>query len=176
MNTQFQRSMLLPTITRCAVTLAGRNVFGLGGDYPNGQPVHQPAWPAGMADLVNTRSRVGGMFVSGEDIFFYSGTAAELNAFLEGYAKIQDLERHRLILHRGAGETGSLASGSRRPCDWKLQGRPGASRSRYLLSLAAPEPRYVLEVHFWTEGRLALDDVAVPTNTEVITARFDTLA
>jgi hypothetical protein len=167
MNTQFQRSMLLPTITRCAVTLAGRNVFGLGGDYANGQPVNQPAWPVGMADLVNTESRIGGMFVSAEDVFFYSGTASEFSAFLDGYSKIQNLERHRVILHRGAGETGSLTSGSRRPCDWKLQGRPGASGSRFLMGMATYEPRYVLEVHFWTGGRIALDEVVIPKSVEM---------
>jgi hypothetical protein len=171
MNTQFQRSMLLPTITRCAVTLAGRNVFGLGGDYPNSQPVNQPAWPAGMRDLANAQSRIGGMFVSGEDSFFYSGTAAELNVFLEGYAKIQDIERHRLILHRGAGVTDSMIGGNRRPCDWKLQGRPGASSSGLLRGIASQEPRYVLEVHFWTEGRLALDEVVIPKNIEVRNAK-----
>lgn len=175
MNTQFQRSVLLPTITRCAVTLAGRNVFGLGGDYPNGQPVNQPAWPASMKDLANAPSRVGGMFAGGEHIFFYSGTAAELNVFLEGYSKIQDIERHRLILHRGAGVTDSMIGGNRRPCDWKLQGRPGASSSRWLRGIATQEPRYVLEVHFWTESRIALDEVTVPTNTEVVTAKADAL-
>ncbi len=168
--------MLLPTITRCALNLAARNVFGLGGDYANGQPASQPAWPAGMQELANAEARVGGMFVSGEDIFFYSGTAAELNAFLEGYAKLQGIERHRLILHRGAGVTESMIGGNRRPCDWKLLGRPGASRSGILRGIASQEPRYVLEVHFWTEGRIALDEMTVPANTEVVTAKTDALA
>jgi hypothetical protein len=133
MNTQFQRSMPLPTITNCAVALASRNVFGLGGEYANGQTLNQPAWPAGMKDLVNAKQRIGGMFVDAEDIFFYSGTAPELSAFLDGYAKIQNIERHRLILHRGAG---SLVSGNGRPCDWKLQGRPGAGTR--LISTSPP--------------------------------------
>ena len=116
MNTQFQRAMPLPTITNCVLTLAGRNVFGLGGEYTNGQTLSQPAWPVGMKDLVNAKQRIGGMFVNTEDIFFYSGTASELSAFLDGYAKIQNIERHRLILHRGAGHwsagAGGLATGN----------------------------------------------------------------
>jgi hypothetical protein len=175
MNTQFQRSMLLPTITNCALTLAGRNVFGLGGDYSNGQTVNQPAWPVGMVELVNTKSRVGGMFVSAEDIFFYSGKAPEFSAFLEGYSKIQDIERHRLILHQGAGETDSMIGGNKRPCDWKLQGRPGAPGSKFLMGLGAHKPRFILEVHFWTEGRLALEEVVIPGNIEVVNARLNAL-
>jgi hypothetical protein len=170
MNTQFQRSMPLPTITNCALTLAGRNVFGLGGEYANGQTLNQPSWPAGMKDLVNVKQRIGGMFVNVEDIFFYSGTAPELSAFLNGYSKIQGIERHRLILHRGAG---SLVSGSGRPCDWKLQGRPGAPRSKSLMGMASRDPGYVLEVHFWTNGRIALDEVVIPQNIEVVTAKLN---
>ncbi|HEX7578235.1 MAG TPA: hypothetical protein VF430_09385 [Verrucomicrobiae bacterium] len=172
MNTQFQRAMPLPTITNCALTLAGWNVFGLGGEYANGQTLNQPAWPAGMKDLVNVKQRVGGMFVDAEDIFFYSGTAPELSAFLDGYAKIQNIERHRLILHRGAG---SLVSGNGRPCDWKLQGRPGAPRSKSLMGMVSRDPGYVLEVHFWTEGRIALDEVAIPNNIEVVAAKLNAL-
>ena len=164
MNTQLKRSMLLPTITNCALTLAGRDVSNLGGEYANGQTLNQPAWPAGMKDLVNAKQRIGGMFVNVEDIFFYSGTAPELNAFLDGYAKIQRIERHRLVLHRGAG---SLVSGNGRPCDWKLQGRPGALRSKFLMGMASCDPGYVLEVHFWTEGRIALDEVVIPENVTV---------
>jgi len=156
--------MPLPTITNCALTLAGRNVFGLGGEYPNGQTLHQPGWPAGMKDLVNAEQRIGGMFVNAEDIFFYSGTAPELSAFLDGYAKIQNIERHRLILHRGAG---SLVGGNGKPCDWTLQGRPGAPRPKSRMGMASRDPAYVLEVHFWTEGRIALDEVGIPQNVEI---------
>ena len=156
--------MPLPTITNCALTLAGRNVFGLGGEYPNGQTLSQPDWPAGMKNLVNAEQRVGGMFVNTEDIFFYSGTARELSTFLDGFTNIQVIERHRLILHRGAG---SLVSGNGRPCDWTLQGRPGAARPKSLMGMASRDPGYVLEVHFWTEGRIALDEVAIPKNIEI---------
>ena len=164
--------MPLPTITNCALTLAGRNVFGLGGEYPNGQTLSQPAWPAGMKDLVNAKQRIGGMFVDAEDIFFYSGTAPELSAFLDGYAKIQNIERHRLILRRGAG---ALVSGNGMPCDWKLQGRPGALRSKSRIGMVLRDPGYVLEVHFWTDGRIARDELVIPENIEVVTAKLSAL-
>jgi hypothetical protein len=167
MNMQFQRSMSLPTITHCAFNLAARNVFGLGGDYANGQPVSQPAWPAGMKDLANAPSRIGGMFVNAEDIFFFAGTAPEFSAFLDDYSKIRNLHRHRLVLLRGAGEMGSLVSGSRKVCDWKLQGRPNASNFQLHLGTVTHDAGYMLEVHFWTEGRIALEEVAVPKNVEV---------
>ena len=172
MNTQFQRSIPLPTITVCALTLAGRNVLSLGCEYDNARTHDQPGWPAGMKDLVNAKQRIAGMCVNTEDVFLYSGTARDLSAFLDGYSKIQDIERHRLILHGGAGLT---VGGSRKPCDWKLQGRPGTSRPNSRLGMASRDPNYVLEVYFWTDGRIVLDDVAIPENIEVATARLNAL-
>ena len=172
MNTQFQRSIPLPTITVCALTLAGRNVLSLGCEYDNARTHDHPAWPAGMRDLVNAKQRIGGMCVNSEDVFLYAGTARELSAFLDGYSKIRGIERHRLILHRGAGLP---VGGSRRPCDWKLQGRPGAARPKSRMGMASRDPGYVLEVHFWTEGRIAPDDVVIPENIEVATARLPAL-
>ena len=32
---------------------------------------------------------------------------------------------------------------------------------------AVAEPGYILEVHFWTGGRIALDQVSMPGNIEV---------
>ena len=163
--------MLLPTIPGCALTLAARNVFGLGGDYSNGQTVSQPAWPDGMKDLANYKNRVAGLFVNAEDIFFFSGTALEFNAFLADYAKIRGIEKHRLTLHEGPGETGSLAGGNRRPCDWKLHGRPGPRRLGADLKRMSRAPDYDLEVHLWTGGKISRDQVVIPENVEAGNAR-----
>lgn len=159
MNTQFQRSMMLPTISEGALTLAARGAFRLSGDYSNSQTVDQPGWPAGMKELVNSRSRIDGQFAGAEDIFFFAGTAHDFGDFLKDYVKVRDVEMHRLILHRGKGGTGLLAGSSRRSCDWKLLGRPGASR-------------YVMEVHFWTDGRIDLDRVAIPKGMEITNANL----
>ena len=106
---------------------------------------------------------IGGMFVSDGDHYFYAGTTREFSAFLADYAKIQGIEKHQLILHRGASEAGLLSGGKRWPCDWKLLGRPGASLSW--------GPDCVLEIHFWTGGRIPLDDVVIPENVEVANAQ-----
>jgi hypothetical protein len=145
----------------------GWNAFALGGDYPNGQPVNQPSWPAGMSHLVNTTNRIGGLFVNAEDLFFYSGTATNLSAFLARYAAVEPIEKHRLILHDGAGEAFSLGGGNRRPCDWSLDGCPGAWRD---LHAGVPQwsrnTNYVLEVNFWMRGKIALAQIAFPKNLE----------
>ena len=96
----------------------------------------------------------------------------EISAFLDGYAKIQGIERHRLVLHRGAG---SLVSGNGGLATGNLQGRPGASRSKSRMGMASRDPGYVLEVHFWTEGRIALDEVVIPKNVEVAIAKLKAL-
>lgn len=159
--------MMLPTIPDGALTLEARNTFGLSGDYSNGKTVSQPVWPDGMKDLVNSINRIDGRFVGVEDLFFYAGTAGEFNAFLKDYRKIQGLERHRLILHRGTGEAGSLAGGCRRSCDWKLQGRPGASYFRPGLTGITGKTAYILKVHFWTDGKITPDQVTVPSGVEL---------
>ena len=168
MRTRIRRSWL-PPIAGCAITLAARNVFGLGGDYPNGRAVNDPSWPAGMKDLANSTNRIGGLFVNADDVFFFSGTVTNLNSFLADYATVQPVEKHRLILHEGAGEAYSLGGGNKRPCDWKLDGCPRAwlgSRNDGI-PITAKDTNYVLEVRFWTGGKIAVDKLAIPENVEV---------
>ncbi len=153
--------MLLPTLADGALLLMAHNPAGPGGDPTNHGPDNESFRPDGLKELA--KNRIGGMFVNDDDIFFYAGTAREFSAFLEDYAKIQGIEKHRLILHRGASEAGLLSGGKRWPCDWKLLGRPGASLSG--------GPDCVLEIHFWTGGRIPLDDVVVPQNVEVANAQ-----
>jgi hypothetical protein len=170
MNAQFQRSMLLPTLADGALMLMSRNPVCAGDDPSLRQPVHEAFWPEGLKELVNLKSRMGGMFVNDDDLFFYAGTAREFSAFLADFAKIRGIEKHRLILHRGASEAGLLAGGRRRPCDWKLLGRPGASPSG-----AGAGPDCVLEIHFWTGGRIPLDEVVIPENVEVVNTGINAL-
>jgi hypothetical protein len=40
------------------------------------------------------------------------------------------------------------------------------------MGMASRDPGYVLEVHFWTEGRIAPGEVVIPKNTEVVTTKF----
>jgi len=167
MRTQLRRSVLTP-VASCAISLAARNAFGLGGDYPNDRAVNEPSWPTGMKDLVNSTNRIGGLFVNANDVFFFSGTDTNFNTFLAEYATVQPVEKHRLILHSGAGEAFSLGGGNRRPCDWKLDGCPAPWRDlRVGVTKTPPNTNYVLEVHFWTDGKIAVDQLVIPKNVEV---------
>ena len=159
--------MLLPTLAGGAPMQPARNPAGSHGNPASGPLANEPAWPAGMKELVNLKGRIGGMFANDGDFFLYAGTAHEFSAFLAGYAEIPGLEKHRLVLHPGAGEAGLLAGGKRWPCDWKLRWHPGASRSGPAVSGPVRLAGHLLEVHFWTEGRLALADVVIPENVEV---------
>ena len=169
---------------RCASILAGvivcigGSVFGMGGDYSNDRPVAELSWPKGMADLVNTTNRIGGLWVNAEDFFFFSGTATNFSAFLAAYAAVEPVDQHRLVLLEGAGEAYSLGGGNRRPCDWELFGCPKswlvghAAMAQGTNAIAAREQaardtNYVLEVHFWTGGKIPVDQLTIPQNVEL---------
>ena len=159
--------------------IATRNAFALGAGHPNDQPViGSTNWPAGLEKLVNVANRVHGFFVNQEDMFFYSGDTAALSAFLRDYAKLDGVVNKRMIRHNGVGEAKSPWAKDGLPCDWELYVCPeswhniaelsrGGTNSVEVLQKAAKEPGYVVEVHVWTGGRLALDQVDIPKNVEV---------
>ncbi len=160
----------------CAFIITTLDAFGLGSDYPNGPVTGEGSWPKGMNKLVNDTNRVHGFFVNQEDIFFFSGSATNLTAFLTDYSQIAGVEKHRLILHEGVGEAKSPWEKTGRACDWKLYGCSKGwhnlatltgTNSVEVLQKAAKEPGYVLEVHLWTGGRIALDQVVLPQNVEI---------
>lgn len=150
-------------LVTCATLLVAWSALGLGSDYRNDQPVGgTSAWPAGLKELVNTTNRVHGFFVNAEDIFFFSGSVTNLTEFLRGYSKIQGIEKHQLILHEGVGEAKSPWSTNSAPCDWKLRACPKSWSTG-----AADEKAFILEVHFWTGGKIALDRASIPKNVAV---------
>jgi hypothetical protein len=159
------KKFLFATALAGAIAFAGWNAFGLGADYPNGQPATQQQWPEGMASLVNTTNRIHGFFENDSDVFFFAGNATDFSSFLEDYSKIGGtVDRHRLILHKGAGEAKSPWETNGRACDWKLFGRGNGWANGVITN-------YVLEVHFWTGGKIALDQAAIPKNVEVMKAQ-----
>lgn len=167
------------TIIAGALLLGVRDCSALGADHPNDRPVTGSTnWPAGLKKLVNTTNRVHGFFVNAEDVFFFTGTASEFTTFLQAYSQLEDVEPRRLILHDGRGEAKSPWEKSGRPCDWKLNVCPKGWRnvgtlskqgtnSVAMLQQAAREPGYIVEIHFWTGGNIALEHVAIPKNVEV---------
>ena len=164
--------MVLPTIPGGALTLAVGKMLGVGGDVPNSQSIDLLEWPVGMKDLVNSKDRISGLLDGVEDMFFYAGTQQDFSDFLKDYAEMPDLEKHRLILHRGRGGVGTQAGGSWRQCDWKMVGRPGAIPVNGRSDKASGHPGYALEIHFWTEGRLSLDQVVIPESIEIVNANL----
>jgi hypothetical protein len=140
-----------------------------------------------MEKLVNSTNRVHGYSWDASDIAFFSGSASNLTSFLRDYARIEGIEAHRLILHEGVGEAKSLSVTNSRPCDWKLFGCPKRwldwaaltstqrTNSNEALQRQAAEimkhSGYDLEIHFWTGGHIALDEVSVPKNVTVTKAQ-----
>jgi hypothetical protein len=176
MKTHLKR-LIESVLVGCTVIFATWDTHGLGSDYSNDRPViGSAAWPKGMAQLVNITNRVHGFFVNAEDLFFFSGSASNFTVFLKNYSQTSGIEKHRLILHEGMGEAKSPWEKTGRACDWKLYGCPKGwsnlaalkdTNSVEAMQKAAQEPGYVLEVHFWTGGRIGLDQIVVPQNVEI---------
>src|ERR1043166_6937510 len=130
---------------------------------------NNPGWPSGVTDLVNSTNRVGALWVNATDTFFFSGSVSNFNTFLDDYSNIRGLEKHRLILHEGVGEAYSLGGSNRRPCDWMVEAAPRAWLEGHNDGIIRTEgnTNFVLEVHFWTGGKIALDQVIIPQNVEL---------
>ena len=91
-----------------------------------------------------------------------------MTAFLDGYSQLKGVESWRLILHDGIGEAKSPWAKTGRACDWKLYAclkgwhnigvlLKQGTNSVEVIQKAGKEPGYVVEVHFWTGGRIALE-------------------
>ncbi len=159
--------------------MATWSAFALGSDYPNDRPVNGSTnWPKGLERLVNTTNRMHGFFVNAEDVFLFSRSASSLTAFLRQYSQLEGVESRRLILHPGIGAAKSPWEKTGRTCDWKLYACPKgwhnlaalprqSTNSVEVLQKAAQQAGYVVEVHIWTGGRIALDQLDIPKNVVV---------
>jgi hypothetical protein len=84
---------------------------------------------------------------------------------LEDYSKIGGtVDSHRLILHDGVGEAKSPWDKNGRSCDWELYGQGNGWKNGIMTN-------YLLEVHFWTGGKIVLNQVTIPKNVEVTNAK-----
>jgi hypothetical protein len=158
------RSKVCLIVILVALIFTSRDALANSADYPTNTPVSNQAWPPGMTNLVNITNRVHGFFVNDSDVFSFSGSATNFEAFLADYAKIEGtVHQHRLILHEGMAAASSPwdKDKSRVPCDWELHGLMNGWRNGVITN-------YTLEVHFWTGGKIALDKVSIPKNIEVI--------
>jgi len=133
-------------------------IFALGRDYPLG-PVHGPdRWPAGLDKLVSREERVNGYFVNANDSFFFAGDTKALNEFLEQYATLKNTPI-RLVLHPGAGMTGSLGGERNIPFEWKV-----SAEGRHEDPSGVPT---LVTMELWLGGLVKLDKIKVPQNVEV---------
>lgn len=159
-----------------------QNAAGLGHDFFTNKIVSLPGYvvfPNGFEGLVNATNRIAGYDVNSEAVFFFCGTAQDFTGFLEAYSHIPVADEHQLVLHDGIGEAKSPWATTGNHCDWKLYSAPKAWLEMHRLmepatnSLAAVQAvardhtNYVLVVHFWTGGRVNLDQVRIPPNVKV---------
>lgn len=163
------------------VMLGMQNVSGLGHDFFTNKVAGLRGYveyPRGFEELVNATNRIAGYDVNSEMVFFFSGSAQDFTRFLEAYSHIQVAEEHQMVLHDGVGEAKSPWAGTGRPCDWKLYCAPKSwleahrllsqgTNSLAVVQSAAKDTNYVLVVHFWTGGGVALNQVRVPDNVKV---------
>jgi hypothetical protein len=135
-------------------------------------------YPNGFEDLVNATNRIAGYDVNAEAIFFFSGTPHDFTKFLEAYSHIPVAGEHQLVLHDGVGEARSPWASTGPPCDWKLYCVPKGwleadrllrqgTNSVPAVQAAARDTNYVMVVHFWTGGGLALSRVHIPDNVKI---------
>ena len=161
-----------------AVLFAGVNAFGLGSDYFTNNAA-LAWWPKGMAELVNATNRVHGYFVNETDVFFFQGSAADLNFFLQAYSKIEGIDGHELILHEGVGNATSPWGKNSWACDWSVIGHPKGWAQVPEVSGPGTNPieafragmkvtNYALTVNFWTGGKIAFDQLKIPENVKVV--------
>jgi hypothetical protein len=160
--------------------IAAQKAQALGADHPSDKPLTaQTNWPSGLEHLVNTTNRIHGFFVNSEDFYFYAGSEARFAGFLKDYAQLGGTDPKRLIIHEGVGEAKSPWAKEGRPCDWKLYTCPKGWHSLGRLAMdksstpeqrrkAAQEPGYVLELHVWKGGTIALDRIEIPKNIVVV--------
>ena len=163
-----------------SVLLGVQDVSGLGSDFFTNKISSMPGYveyPKGFEELVNATNRIAGFGVNSESVFFFAGKAQDFTTFLEAYAKIPVAGEHQLIIHDGVGQAKSPWAKTGRPCDWELYACPKGwldahdlirqgTNSLAAVQTAAKDTNYVMVVHFWTGGRVALDQVQTPPNVQ----------
>jgi hypothetical protein len=150
------------TLTLLVPTTA---VWALGADHPK-QAVTNDKWPKGLAELVNAENRVHGFFVNWEDVFFFIGDTAALNAFLAKYAQLPDTKL-RVVIHPGRLDVRSPWDKQPRgiAADWKLYATPFA-RDQVMKDGVKPGD-FVTRIDVWLGGSIKLDELRVPEKVVV---------
>ena len=123
-----------------------------------------PSWPPGMVGLVNFTNRVHGYLTNAEEFFFFTGNTADFQKFLGKYSTVTGIVSHRLIIHPGRWITRSpWGEEPIKTCDWELYACP-ARWLRATGKIEADRAGYILEVHLWKGGAVALGQLKIPEN------------
>jgi hypothetical protein len=167
------------------LVIATQDASASGSDYRNDELVRHSStnWPKQLDMLVNATNRVHGFWMNQEDMFFFTGDASELTAFLLECSQADGVVSRRVVIHEGIGEAKSpWGKGVGRACDWKLYACPKGFHNVMTLAMttgvpdkksleelrkAGSEAGYILEVHFWTGGHIAPGNIQVPKNFEI---------
>ncbi|MEM9251872.1 MAG: hypothetical protein AAGB29_05940 [Planctomycetota bacterium] len=146
------------------------SAMALGSDHPDGDITPQPAWPEGMAEVVNAGDRVHGFWVNATDVFFFAGDTDRLNAFLAGFDAIETIDL-TVTLHPGRLEARSPWDKDEpaKPADWRLVmeswGRP-TPETVQALNGGDPAP-WAMQLDVYLGGEIDLDRLVVPERMTV---------
>jgi Carboxypeptidase regulatory-like domain len=154
------------------------------------EPVHDPGWPAGAAAVFNQPTRIawweGPPFGGGQWHGEFRGSAKELNAALEGFAKI-GADTKRLTLHDGIGRSfwlnpnNEAAKADAAKIDWvfvvwqpdsweRLRKMPASLRPGDVNNDKTESP---VEIEVYTGGGIRWADVKVPPGIEIFDDRME---
>ncbi len=100
-NYRIAAAVALVLASASPILALGTETFG------NAPAVNQPEWAKGILDVVNLKSRVYSVWVNGNEHFYYSGNAKELNEAIKKFSEVQS-EVRRLMILPGNGKTQSF--------------------------------------------------------------------
>jgi hypothetical protein len=153
--------VILALVLMCPALLCA-----VGADHPK-EPVHNEQWPKVLDELVNVFNRVHGYFVNWEDVFFFRGDTAAVNAFLAKYSQLGNA-RLLVVLHAGKLEVKSPWDKQPRDlmADWQLYAAPFTPEQVKPGDAVKPGP-FVTRVDICLGGSIKLDQLEVPQNVLV---------
>jgi hypothetical protein len=97
-----RRSPLVLIVAVFAVSLVAQRAFALAMETKGNKPMSElnfPAWK-GIIEVINDKSRVYGIWVNGNEHFYYRSGTKELNAALAAFAKV-DMTTHIVVVCPG---------------------------------------------------------------------------
>jgi hypothetical protein len=191
-NTSAPRYLRVVVSISFALALAGsvRPAFALITGGTGNEPIRDPGWPAGAAEIFNNPARVayweGPPFGGGQWHAECRGDTATLNDVLKAFAKVE-AKTKRIVAHDGVGRSFWLnpnnepAKADVAKIDWivmvwqkdrwdELKDVPIGIRPRDMEGDQESPP---MQIDIYTGGNIRWDDVIVPAGIEVIDEQLE---